>query len=119
MSRPLIWSCLILVLAGPSLAQAEMADDLARSRVETQDGGIVRPIDGGVGDEPIEASFSPTSPGWGDAFPSWAASLDFALIRTVGLLRAAPVPARFQRPGHAWSPPAHARRHVWLQTFLI
>ncbi len=117
MSHPLAWICLIAALAGPSLAHAEAADDLARSLVDGGDLGQLRPVDGGVGDEPVEASRGPAAPRSSPGVPSLPHPPEPATARAPGPLREAPASAP---PGRRDDPRAHpgaTRRHVWLQVF--
>ncbi len=119
MCRPLTWICLIVALAGPSLAHAEAADDLARSLVGARDEGQVRPIDGGVGDDPVEAAFGPAAPASGSDHADSMVGDDRAGARIVGLGRpgSSRGTRRFRRD--SWPLPHPTRRHVWLQTFRI
>ncbi len=119
MLRPLAWICLIVALTGPALAHAEAADDLARSLVGILDEGQVAPIDGGVGDDPIEVSIGPSGSELCHGQPAWSTPPDLATVLAVEQLRTGPISTYLRLWAESWPYPATTRRHVWLQTFLI
>ena len=114
--RPLYWFSLVVILSSTPAREAEAASDLARTIAEV-DGGDdrrVEEVDGGVGDDSLEATRAdapaqeamPGHPGF--EVVSVLPTRDFA----PALERSRPVPAAPTHP-----PGRSGRRQAWLGRF--
>ncbi len=118
--RLMLGISLIAVLSGSPARQAEAADDLARSVAELGGGSGVEPVDGGVGDDSLDAPkvaatgagvlgvIAPESP----RFAAWCGLLPSNVLLEPGRkhLGSPMVPRLSARS---------SRRQVWLQRFLL
>jgi hypothetical protein len=111
--------CMIAALSGTPLRQAEAASDFARSHGEFGPGDVIETIDGGTGDDK-EASILKAG---GDTH-SLAATILLAMadVAFAPPISVSSLPSVDDRRRADWldSLPANsARRHAWLQCFLI
>ncbi len=110
--------CLLALLAGTPLRQAEAASDYARWMAEQGQHGVLEAVDGGVGDDP-EVLLSNTHESRTDQegmAPFFAAPFPagFALPAVVSLTLSPRLEA-----GSLTSLPRPGRRNAWLQCFLF
>jgi hypothetical protein len=124
MPRSVALLCLILAFAGQPLRQAEAAGDFARALAHLAAGGTIEMIDGGVGDDPGEATLKAGSSEV--ATPALSSSGDLwglfdGLSLSSPLLSDAPVPgaSRFRKDQPVSRTIGGRARHAWLQLFLI
>ena len=115
------WLALVLILSGTPARQLEAASDLTRAMAGAADEEHIAEVDGGVGDDSLEATVS--SHTLGDEL---ARSVAFPLASFLGLdlARGEPTlaeaglvafPAR--APESGWG--GAARRQAWLGCFLF